>query len=192
VSPEACIDGGLTYLMNERPSAMEGGMFAAFGALWLSGLLGVLLLGVVLVVLAPRPLAAATQALRLHPWTSLLAGLLALAATLAAAPLLAATLIGLPLAIVLVAGLVAALGAGLVVGAIACGRLVTNRVPGLGGGPWARSAALAVGVVILFLVGLVPYLGPLAALAAFLFGLGGLVRAAASVRRPLGGAAPPA
>lgn len=186
----------------------------AVALLALRRLVTLLLVGLLVLWLAPRAVGAAAGALRAHPWLSLGWGVLgaagaALAAVvlLVAAVLLAvllgwATLGGLAAAVVataVVADLVLVLALVLalsllapVVVALAAGGAVLRTPAAASFG--RRAAALALGLLAYALLRAVPVLGPLLALAVALFGTGALLVAvwgALRSRRARGGPGAP-
>ncbi|GEO91368.1 polymer-forming cytoskeletal protein [Kocuria flava] len=161
-------------------------------------LVTLLLVGLLVLWLAPRAAGAAAGALRAHPWLSLgwgvlgaagaalAAGVLLVAAVLLAVLLGWATLGGLAAAVVttaVVADLVLVLALVLalsllapVVVALAAGGAVLRTPAAASFG--RRAAALALGLLAYALLRAVPVLGPLLALAVALFGTGALLVAA--------------
>jgi hypothetical protein len=167
------------------PGALPGPADAALG--WLRGLVGLSLFGAALVLLFPRLSERGGATVVSSPWASLGIG--------------AALLVGVPFGAVLlfVAGLLVggwwlgplalaldavALVAGYVLAALVLGTWLLRRVLAEAPHPLWRMVA---GLVALGLLTVVPVLGPLAALAAVLVGLGALAIAAA---RPGGEVAP--
>jgi cytoskeletal protein CcmA (bactofilin family) len=146
------------------------GAFAPLGwFVWqlLTGL-ALLLAGLVFITLAPRLTEDTETALRAKPWVSLAAGLLILLVGLPLFLLLLFTIIGIPLALIWAAVYTTAVYISPIFLAILVGRLVWRRPGG------SLYLALLIGIGLLFLVRLIPFLGALVTLAAVLFGLGAL------------------
>lgn len=206
VTPEANIGGSLRYRAGQEAEIAGGATVAGplerlspteqpgrgpglfiFG--WFRLLVGLFALGLLLVLLLPDFSRRVPVTLIQAPWRSLGWG--------------AATLVGLPLLAALVFLVGALLGGwwiGLIIlGAYAVALALCFPVVGMFIGRWVLERfgkagpsmvlALLLGLVLLTLVGLVPVLGGLIALATVLFGLGALVLTAAQRRRALG---PPA
>jgi hypothetical protein len=135
--------------------------------LWLAVTFSIFLLGLVLLLLFPR---AADAVARSGAGKSLLVGLL----TFILLPILAlvalVTIIGLPLGFVLL------LAIGYVSAAWAIGRRILKP-------PKARILAFLVGLVILRLLALIPFVGGLISFLATLLGLGALALAAGRARK---------
>ncbi|MDA8144478.1 MAG: polymer-forming cytoskeletal protein [Thermaerobacter sp.] len=128
-----------------------------------------LALGIAVLALWPRQVEAAAAYLVEFPGRSAAIGLVAILAGLSLMVILAITLVGIPLSLLLLLFLAAAA----VFGKIALSLLLGRRVLDLAG----RSGALPVwglvaGSLVLFLLGLIPWLGILVWLAVFLFSLG--------------------
>ena len=138
-------------------------VLAEFGALFVLGLL--------ILALAPRRLEAVTGALGHTPVKTLLVGLLGTVAMPVLTLLLVVTVIGIPLVAVQAIGVVVA---GLM-GFAALGLLVGRSlpIPVERGGQVAR---LAVGTAVVVLVFQLPVLGTLAAVAAWLYVFGAVLR----------------
>jgi len=141
--------------------------------LWLAVTVSIFLLGLVLLLLFPR---AADAVARSTVGKSLLVGL----ALLILLPLLAllalVTIVGIPLGLVLLLAFVLLLAIGYVSAAWAIGRRILKP-------PKARILAFLVGLVLLRLLALVPFVGGLISFLATLLGLGALALAAGRARK---------
>lgn len=141
--------------------------------LWLAVTFSIFLLGLVLLLLFPR---AADAVARSGAGKSLLVGLL----TFILLPILAlvalVTIIGLPLGFVLLLAFVVLLAIGYVSAAWLLGRRILKP-------PKARILAFLVGLVILRLLALIPFVGGLISFLATLLGLGALALAAGRARK---------
>jgi hypothetical protein len=110
-------------------------------------------------------------------------GLAVLIATPVVLLILAITVVGLPITIVGAALYFAALFVGYLLAAIGIGQWAARRFHrDADGAFWPRVGALAAGLVILTVVGLIPVLGGLFTFAALLIGLGTVARAAFALR----------
>jgi len=138
------------------------------------GFLMTLVLGIIIVLLAPRRVKAVTESIRTRPWTSLGWGAIILIFTPIAALIVCITIIGLPLGLITlvlytIAIYLTQLFAGLLIGQLIIGssRRVETRA--------ALVGALALGLAILSLLRLIPYLSFVIGLATVLFGLGAIL-----------------
>ena len=158
--------------------------FAGRFAWWLGATVSSLVLGLVLLLLAPRLDPASVRALRNRLGATIGFGLLVFLLLPVVAGLLIATVVGIPLGLSLLFALALLYLIGYVVGAFALGRLVVKE-------PTSRYVAFLVGWAVLRGIALVPFLGGLAWLVVTVLGLGTLwvaARAAPSEARPV---APP-
>jgi len=193
----ANIEGNLTYTSEQeayvQPGAQIGGAtthnlppveeeqaipfpFSLFsGTLGkVVGFLMALVTGLVIILIAPRRLASISESIRSRPGASAAWGALVLFVTPIAAILVCLTIVGLPL------GLIALVlwAIGLYLAQIPVGLLIGRLIIGRFRGVERRGimiGALALGLVILALLGLIPYLGFLIGLAVALFGFGAVV-----------------
>jgi cytoskeletal protein CcmA (bactofilin family) len=196
LGPEARIGGDLRYTSQRpatiAPGARVGGQIqhttparaettspvAGFvGGLigWLRALVGLFLLGLVLVLVFPRLTQHAVRAIRGSPWADLGLGLaLLIGVPIAALVAFAAGLLvgGWWLALMALALYAMVLAVGYVIAGLFLGqegfRLLARRSV-------HPLVALVVGLAVLTLAGLIPYAGPVIALAAVVFGVGALV-----------------
>jgi len=198
LTPSARIGGNLSYRSRTEPEIADGavisGEIAELDAAWLDGVdferdegdfwpwvafvLALVLFGAVIQLVAPR-LLTATRAMALdRTWSSLGIGFLILVVTPVAAGLLFISVIGVPLG--LFALTLFAVTAGLALATIAYtigGRLQRFT----GGSPEAATTLanvlwLAAGMIVLALIGAIPFLGGLILLIALLVGLGAVCR----------------
>jgi len=138
------------------------------------GFLMTLVLGIVIVLLAPRRVKAVTESIRTRPWASLGWGAIILIFTPIAALIACITIIGLPLGLITlvlytIAICLTQLFIGLFIGQLIIGgsRGVESRA--------ALVGALVLGLAILSILRLIPYLGAVIWLATILFGLGAIL-----------------
>ncbi len=139
---------------------------------WLFGFLMALTAGITLLWLLPEAADRSGEAAARAPGWRMLAGLLALIGAPLAAALAMVTVVGIPLGLILLAGYLVALYLAQLVVAWTAGRrlfeLGQARVIGFG----PRVGALALGLVIVYLLRAIPLLGPLATLVVLVWGLG--------------------
>ena len=209
VAPGARLGGNLVYRSREEaeiaPDAeiagevrrieMETGALAgptwrwlAFGiGAWLGVVVALILAGAVVQAAFPGLMGASVATARAKPWQSLGLGFAVLVAVPVSVGILMATVLGIPLGILVLASYVVALGLGLVVAAFWTGGLILRWIgsrqiePTLG----RRIGATALGLILLALVGLVPFIGFLGVIVWLVFGLGALTNEAwARLRTP--------
>ena len=134
----------------------------------------IFVLGIIIILLAPKRVKAVTESIRTRPWASLGWGVLILIATPIAAGIACITIIGLPLGLIAltlytIAIYITQLFVGLLIGQLIIGsfRAVKSKA--------ALNGALALGLAILSLLRLIPYLDFFIGLATVLFGLGAML-----------------
>ena len=192
IAPTASIQGKLTYISENEANIQSGAQIGGkithelyivkerltagirLG-LWgkVIGFLMALVLGIIIVLLAPKRVKAVTESIRTRPWASLGWGALILVATPIAVGIVCITIIALPLGLIALAHYIIAiyltqLFVGLLIGQLIIGafRGVETRA--------ALVGALAFGLAILSLLRLIPYLDFFIGLATVLFGLGAI------------------
>jgi hypothetical protein len=159
-----------------RPREVAGAVFGVWT-------LGLMVLAAVLVAALPAAAARVSSVERTRFGWSLLVGFLILAAAPLAIVLLLVSLIGIPLALLATIAFPLLLLLGYVASGIAIGQATLNGVRrGRPAGAGWRAAAGALGVLVLALAALVPWIGPFVALAALIAGMGALLLALASSR----------
>lgn len=195
LGPGAVVGGDLRYdedaTFVRDPAATVGGAVVAEASLgevspfvlpwWVGvvyGTLASLLLGLALLVVAPRTSRSVADRVATEPVRSLGVGLLTVVVVPVALVALALTIVGIPLTLLgaVLFGLLAWVA--LVYGRFAVAVVALSRV-----GVDDRFVAMAVGVVGLGLVAAVPVLGGLVDVAVSLLGLGALVTTAVAARR---------
>lgn len=200
LGPEATVTGSVVYegsLDDQGATVEEGTRKLADLALFpsvpgpllaLYFLLADLLLGAVLLVALPRETWSGTVTATTEPARTLLVGLLAAVVVPVAALLAAVTVVGVPLAVALLALFVVGLWVGSVLGRLAVGAALIELASPEDDHPWA---ALGFGLVVVALLSLIPYLGPVIRAAVAVLGLGvvvlGLWAAYVAVRDRPGG-----
>ena len=182
---EPQIEEGATVAGNVSDLATRWNFYdITFGgrlAWWLASTVSTLVLGLVLLLLAPRLDPASVRAIRDRLGPTIGFGLLVFVLLPIIAALLLATIVGVPLGLSLLFALGLVYLIGYVVGTLALGRLVVKE-------PTSRYVAFLVGWAALRVIALVPFLGGIAWLVVTVLGLGTLwvaARAAPSERRPV-------
>ncbi|MFC1980316.1 hypothetical protein ACFLVS_05685 [Chloroflexota bacterium] len=169
----AQIGGTTTYKMPEvKEPAKASPLFGTVGKV--IGFLMALVIGIVLIVIAPRRTALIADSIRNKTWSSLGWGALILFVTPIAALVVFITVIGIPLGLI---GL-ALYGIALYLSQIPVGLFIGRWIIGYFRKVETKAimvGALASGLVILSLLRLVPYLDIVIILATFLLGLGALL-----------------
>lgn len=175
IEPGAEILGDVIFIRSEAPRRLIGDALASISAFSLLFLLGLFLLGVLQILVFPDTATGPSMRLGHRPWPALGLGCLILFGCPIVIVLLAISVVGIPVMIVLGASYVIALFVGFLVAAGALGRRGARLI---GRDPessfWTRVTALAVGLLLLAIVGLIPVLGPLIVLLAMAAGLGAL------------------
>ena len=172
----AKIRGTITHKLPDLPDVKKIKKRLEAGRLWwiVIGFLMALVLGIIVLLLAPRRVKAVTESIRTHPWASLGWGAVILIVTPIAAGIVCITVIGLPLGLIalelyVIAIYLTQLFVGLLIGQLIIGafRRVETKV--------ALVGALALGLAILRFLRLIPFVGFFFGLATVLFGLGAIL-----------------
>jgi cytoskeletal protein CcmA (bactofilin family) len=197
--PQASVGGDLAY-GDEQPRIASGatvegdidkqgwtdfGLLPVIGffVLWLAVGISAAILGVLLLLLAPRAADAAFEQARTRFWTATGIGALVFIAVPIAIFVAAITLVGLPLAIALGLAVLPFAAVAYVTAAWALGRAIVKP-------PRGRILAFLAGLAILRAAALLPVLGLLVGLAAVIVGLGLLAGAITAAREPAAAGAP--
>ena len=191
ITSTANIQGKLNYVSKNEANIQSGaqirgmithkvpdvrkGLEAGIGLCWIViGFLMALVLGIIVVLLAPRRVKAVTESIRTHPWASLGWGAIILVAAPIVALIVCITVIGLPLGLIAlvlyaIAIYLTQLFVGLLIGQLIIGafRRVETKA--------ALVGALALGLAILRLLRLIPFVGFFFGLVTVLFGLGAIL-----------------
>ncbi len=136
-------------------------------AWWVAVTVSLLLLGIVLLALAPAAMAASYTVARGEPGRAIGWGLLVAVGLPVVSILVMLTIVGIPLGLVALLSLALLYAMGYVVAALALGRTMVKE-------PRSRYLAFLAGLVILRVVGLIPAVGGLVTFVASAFGLGAL------------------
>lgn len=182
--PAGTVEGAISYSPHTEARVFSGALrnidslapLAVFASIiWkISWYLMTLLVGIVVILLAPRRLAGATMAMRTDTGAVAGWGAIALFVTPIAAVVLCLTFIGLPLGIIMLLlwGILlylAQLPVSLLIGHLLLGHRKTLAGKGF------MIGALALGLFLLTLLRMIPAIGFFISLATALFGIGGMV-----------------
>lgn len=198
IAPDARIGGDLSYRSPNEPeiagNAVIGGEVAKLDAPWLDDadferegggiwswfliVLALVVFGAVVQLVAPGLIAAAGTQARKRTWSSLGIGFVVLIVTPIVVVLLFVTIVGAPLAVFTIPLFFVALGFALATIASVVGdrlRRFTGRSP-KAATTLGKLAWFAAGMIVLAIVGAVPFVGGVVVLIALLVGLGAVVR----------------
>jgi cytoskeletal protein CcmA (bactofilin family) len=162
VSPGAVI-GGKTERLSDTSSFGVSDLKIAIG-FWVIATVSLLLTGLLLLLLAPRAADAIVRAARSGVGVSIIAGIVLLIVFPLLAIVLLITVVGTPLGI----GMLLVFGPLLAIGYLSSALVLGRRFVKTGG----RTAAFLLGILVLRLIALIPFLGALVSLIATVFGLG--------------------
>ena len=196
IAPTANIEGDLTYTSENEaeiePAAQVGGTTtyeppkeepakAALGAGIAATVMGkvvaflmILVIGIIIILIMPRRLVSMADSIRMYPLPSLGWGAVILFATPIAAIIVCFTVIGIPIGLIALALYGIAVYLSQIPVALLIGRLIIRRsteVESKG----LLVGVLALGLIILIILRLIPFLGFWIGLATALFGLGAVV-----------------
>lgn len=180
--------GGITThkLPEVREPAKAAAPFSGIGGKVIAFLM-TLLVGIVIILVAPRRTAAVAASIRRKPGWSLLWGFIILLGTLIAAGVLFITIIGIPLSLISLA----LWGVAIYLSQIAVGLFIGRWIIGYFRKVETRGiliGALALGFAILTLLKLIPYVGfPWLWLATVLFGIGAMALSQKTLQAEEGG-----
>jgi cytoskeletal protein CcmA (bactofilin family) len=190
VGKTAVIDGNVTFQSLNEPVIVQGAAIrgrqtvtlphpqvnrfgaaqALFGLVFFSVAAG-FMAGLVLLLLRRAVVERAVAALRARPGHSFGLGVLVFILVPVIAVLLMATVIGIPTAVLILLALPLLWLVATVIAAFTMGDFLVNRMP-RPSGFFSQLWQLIVGLVVLSVIGIIPYLGFLSWLAALLVGLG--------------------
>ena len=173
VSGDAIVRGDVTS--EDWDDSLEFLPFVGAFVLWLAISISMAILGVLLLLIAPRAADAIHARSRERLGVVIAIGFAVAICLPLAAALAAITLVGIPLAVVIGLALLPAAAIAYVAGAYALGRRIVTA-------PRSRIWSFLAGLAVLRLAALIPFLGFLAGLAAVIFGFG-LIAAAIGAAR---------
>lgn len=177
VSGAAIVRGDVTQ--EDWDDSLELLPFIGAFALWLGIGISMAILGVLLLLIAPRAADAIHERSRERVGVVIAVGIAVAICLPLAAALAAITLVGLPLALVIGLALLPAAALAYVAAAYALGRRIISP-------PRSRIWSFLAGLAILRALALLPFLGFLVGLAAVIFGFGLLAAAIGAAREPAG------
>ena len=175
VSGDAIVRGDVTQ--EDWDDSLDLLPFIGAFALWLGITISMTILGVLLLLIAPRAADAISARSRERVGIVIAIGIAVFICLPLAAGLAAVTLVGLPLALVIGLALLPVAALAYVAAAYALGRRIVSP-------PRSRVWAFLAGLAILRVAALVPFLGFLVGLAAVVFGLGLIAAAIGAAREP--------
>ena len=167
VAPGAQVDGDIKRF---NPEDLSGGAFALWAGVWLAVTISMLLLGLILLALFPKAADAVARTAKARAGRAMLIGLLTFFLIPIVGFIALITVIGIPLGAGLLLALLPIYGLAYTASTFVVGRLVSKQ--------GARIAAFVIGLVILRVLALVPFLGGLVWFLATILGLGALLVAA--------------
>jgi hypothetical protein len=180
IDPSASVGGSIRRLRN---FSISFGL-ATHAVIWIAYTVSTLLLGLLLLWIAPRALEGAAEAARTHVGASIGWGAGLFFGLPLIGILLLVTVVGIPLGLALLAALWLVYTVGYTATLFAVGRAMV-------GGPRRRFAAFFAGWGALRVAALVPFLGGLLWFLGAVFGLGALAAAASTAGRVPAGVPPP-
>lgn len=186
IGPNAVIHGNLVYSSGKQATISPGAKIVGRtmyqpitpqkrahpvlkALFWVGSFLALFLVGVLLIALAPTAASCSADRMLSAPWYSLLIGFIILVVMPVAILIVAATLIGIPLALILLAAYLIMVYIARAYAAIGIGRWLFAR---FGSPNMSLYADLLVGMLILWLLMAIPFIGWFISLIALLLGLG--------------------
>jgi hypothetical protein len=171
VAPGAQVGGKIKKVKGED---ISGGALALQFGIWLAVTISVLILGLILLALFPKAADAVARTAKARTGRAMLIGLLTFFLIPIAGIIALITIVGLPLGAGLLLAMLPLYGLAYTASAFVVGRLVSKQ--------GARIVAFIVGLAILRVLALVPFLGGLVWFLATILGLGALLVAAQRAR----------
>lgn len=165
--PSQVIIGGETIFKAIAKPNKKLGIIAIMGGKAISVLM-TLIIGLIVVLLFPKKSAEVNKTMRGSFWRSLGIGFVFLAVVPVAAIILLASILGIPLALILMGAYGLILYLGKVFAALFAGRLLTGE-------NWHPSWSLVLGLILIAIIGFIPFVGSLAIFILFLLSLGAIV-----------------
>ena len=192
IASTASIQGKLTYISENEANIQSGAQIrgtithklpnvkekiATGIGLWSTviGFLMILVIGIIIVLFAPKRVEAVTESIRTRPWASLGWGAVILVATPIVASIVCITIIGLPLGLITLALYAIVIYLTQLFVGLLIGKLIIGAYKGVVETRGALVGALALGLAILRFLMLIPFVGFFFRLATVLFGLGAIL-----------------
>ena len=201
IGPNAVIAGDLIYKSGQKANIASGAVIRGQterqplpkpqakraqplvkALLWLGSFLAMFLVGVLLIAVAPNTAASSADRMIKSPWLSLLIGFIILVVMPVAIVIVFATLIGIPAALILLAAYLIMVYIARAYAAIGIGRWLFAR---FGSPNMSLYLDLFVGLLILWLLAAIPFVGWFISLIALLFGLGAITAQRCALTRDL-------
>ncbi len=176
IQPGSQVGGTVTYEpAEEEPAgaALTAGIASAVMGKVIAFLM-ILVVGIIIILTVPRRMASVADSVRTKPWPSLGWGAVILFATPIAAIIVCFTVIGIPVGLIALALYGIGIYLSQIPVALLIGRLIFRRLTEVES-KGLLVGALALGLVILVILRLIPFLGFWVGLATALFGLGAVV-----------------
>ncbi|MFC1955751.1 polymer-forming cytoskeletal protein [Chloroflexota bacterium] len=182
----AIISGDISHLIPDKPEKAEmakGIMAGIFGVIvWkILSYVMIFIIGIILILIVKKRMTLIQTAIQKSPWQTLGWGALILIATPIAAIIVMITVVGLPLGIISLLLWGIALYLCQVPVALLLGRLIIRQNRALDS-TGIMIGALALGLLILFVLRLIPIIGWIVGLLVVLFGLGALITSSVTMR----------
>lgn len=172
IQSDAQISGTITHKLPDVKEKIATGI-----GLWgtVIGFLMILVLGIIIILFAPKRVEAVTESIRTRPWASLGWGAVILVATPIVASIVCITIIGLPLGLITLALYAIVIYLTQLFVGLLIGKLIIGAYKGVVETRGALVGALALGLAILRFLMLIPFVGFFFRLATILFGLGAIL-----------------
>ena len=176
----ATVDSGATVTgkteRKQPPKEQRNGPDMVSPAAYLSSMVftfsSFLVIGGALLLAAPRLMRATTASIAASPFVTLGAGFIGLVVPPLVSLMLFVTVVGMMLGFILFFAWIISLMIGLVFTAQVVGRKIVQKFKWQD--PWEHFASLVIGLFVLFLIGLVPFVGGFIVFLAVVWGVGGL------------------
>lgn len=176
IHPDAKISGDVTFIQSASPTNAVGVVFAAIGSGLVITLVAFIVLGAVQTLVFPEFSLAVSRLGLTEPWKALGVGIGAVILTPFVIALLVPTLIGLPLAVVLGSFYIILLALGFVTTALIVGRKgLTLLGKNWDSSAWGRTGLIAIGLLIVTVFAIIPFLGALVIFGTLSLGAGSLI-----------------
>ncbi|HZK53801.1 MAG TPA: polymer-forming cytoskeletal protein [Desulfosporosinus sp.] len=192
IASTASIQGKLTYISENEANIQSGAQIrgtithklpnvkekiATGIGLWSTviGFLMILVIGIIIVLFAPKRVEAVTESIRTRPWASLGWGTVILVAIPIAVLIVCITIIGLPLGLITLALYTIVIYLTQLFVGLLIGQLIVGAFRGVVETRAALVGAMALGLAILRFLILIPFVGFFFGLATVLFGLGAIL-----------------
>ena len=174
IQSDAQIRGTITHRLPDIKEKIATGTGIGLWGTFI-GFLMILVLGIIIILIAPKRVEAVTESIRTSPWASLGWGAVILVATPIVASIVCITIIGLPLGLITLALYTIVIYLTQLFVGLLIGQLIIGAYKGVVETRGALVGALALGLAILRFLMLIPFVGFFFRLATVLFGLGAIL-----------------